>query len=206
MTTAGFLHAYAAIRAAALPLPRNNPTPPGDIIRCTLGQNWSVHHDRRWWAEVHLAAFGWEMARISDADGNPLEVPFPKFPGAPEVADRAASSTVPGLMTVRSSGWPWRTWLVVSSISPNSAGRRWKDREMPLLSGVAGAALLSATVGSAAGCGLWAWGTSIKRRLCSRSGVCCGGCGYDLSGLKRDICPECGEPLNTNHRSISCVR
>jgi hypothetical protein len=157
------------------------------------GDRWVVLSETRWWGEAHAVGTGWQAALPRDAEGRVMSVSFPAFCGATDVIDLiSVDSGDVRQVCVRSSGWPWRTWLRINAYHVNS--RTWDEhtsrRWLPALASVGVFILpvwLLATVASHA----WTTARSGFRR---RRGLC-SACGYDMRNLAPTtaVCPECGD-------------
>lgn len=93
---------------------------------------------------------------------------------------------------VRSSGWPWRTWLRVD-VRPTNGGA-WQTQEAVRWS----SALACAGVAALAGFTPVWFASILAGKLVARRRVrrgCCAACGYDVRTYTGPACPECGSPV-----------
>ena len=188
------------------------------VIHTIVGDNWTITHDNRWWVSWELVEFRVGGFRITDKHGNPMSRPFPNLPARGQVLWLRDELGQPATIHVRTTGWPWRTWVWASGRSYSVDERKWQNaivRDEPILLGVA---FLSVSAGVlawlATSCG-WAifWLFRSKARI---SAGRCAHCGYAIPiivqpdcgplGTENDRprhCPECGAPAKLSSRQQS---
>jgi hypothetical protein len=178
----------------------------GVVLQGAFGLDWSAFSDRRWWGEAIKVQSGWRGGTLRDKDGKEIFMDFPSFAGA-ELVDGMRMKYQSRFETVFwSSGWPWRTWLVVwerdgrdqqGAVETVLRGVYWRGVALTVFT----AWVLGLGTGLVVGTGYRA----VVGRVRRGQGLC-PGCGYDVRGLRGAVggaaggagavCPECGRGVD----------
>ncbi len=164
----------------------------GAVLKSAIGNGWSLQSSRSWAAEWHVAIFG-PVGVVRDSEGHLVDRPFPEMCAREEVLALSRAETDSRFVTVsiRASGWPWRSWVALERRDSTNESRSvtkhvlWPGAALSILS-FGSAGWLAAFVPIQL--------TRSARRAARRRAGRCPQCGYDLSGRKdaHDPCPECG--------------
>ena len=196
------------------------------VIRMIVGQDWTITQSNRWWASWQITEFRVNKLRITDEHGNPISRPFPVHDARNQILRLRNELGVPASISVRTTGWPWKSWVWMSGRTYSPAERTWQPaivREEPILLGIAMTAAASAILGWSVTTFAWAV-FLLFRRAIRTAGNRCAVCGYELSGRTEpnvqpkslhgdnspgcteqspQICPECGSSASPIMRQQS---
>lgn len=164
----------------------------GAVVKGSIGNGWSLQSSRSWAADWHVAVFG-PVGVLRDSEGHLVDRPFPDVCAREEVLALSRAETDSRFVTVsvRASGWPWRSWVALER--RDSTGESSTASRHVLWPGAISSVLLFGLAGWLAAFMPIQLIRSARRAARRRAGRC-PQCGYDLSGRKdaHAPCPECG--------------
>lgn len=198
MVVLGAVQVWCQSRLSDLPYPK--PRRVGELIEPERGQHWISYSERYWWGEANQVFWNAGLKKSSLPRPSEGLSSYPRFAGSELLHDMHEQKKYDGqfVLLVRSSGFPWRTWLIVREMDMRQQRSNVRaEREGVYWRGVALTVLTAWVLGWGTGLGVGAAYRGVAGRVRRGRGMCAG-CGYDvrgLGGMAGAVCPECGRGL-----------